>query len=140
MEIVPIIKLVPPEYVCGKILYASTAGNFFNKEGKKLKPSVCKKRGKHGMYYPSLPRYGRLHPHALMWLTFVGPRTKGMEIDHINGNKYDNRLSNLEEVTPRENRRRAMILRRLRVQGIDPTTLTNTELQQHFNTFKLTEL
>lgn len=133
METTPIIKLVPPEFVGGKILYASTAGNFFNKKGKKIKLSGCTtKRGISGSRYPNLSNYCFRHPHAIMWETFVGPRTPGMEIDHLNGNKFDNRLENLEEVTPRENVRRRVILNRLRAQGIDPTTLTSTELQQHF--------
>jgi hypothetical protein len=62
-----------------------------------------------------------------------------MEIDHINGDKFDYSVSNLQEITPAENRRRAKILRQLRAKGIDPTTLTSTELQQHFKTTKQTE-
>ena len=34
----PFIKLVPPESVGGKTLYVSTGGDFFNAQGKRLKP------------------------------------------------------------------------------------------------------
>lgn len=45
--------------------------------------------------------------HRVMWETFVGPIPEGMQIDHINGDKTDNRLENLELVTCKENVRRA---------------------------------
>lgn len=41
--------------------------------------------------------------HTLVMLAFVGPRPEGMEVNHINGVKTNNRLSNLEYVTPQEN-------------------------------------
>lgn len=41
--------------------------------------------------------------HSLVMAAFVGPRPAGHEINHINGVKDDNRLSNLEYVTPKEN-------------------------------------
>ena len=40
--------------------------------------------------------------HLLVWEAFRG-KTEGMVINHINGNKQDNRLINLEEVTHQEN-------------------------------------
>lgn len=41
--------------------------------------------------------------HRLVYQTFVGPIPPELEINHINGNKHDNRLANLELVTPSQN-------------------------------------
>jgi hypothetical protein len=49
---------------------------------------------------------GRKHylsPHRLTWETFVGPIPDGLQINHKNGDKRDNRLENLEACTPQEN-------------------------------------
>lgn len=41
--------------------------------------------------------------HRLMWEAFNGAIPEGMQINHINGDKTDNRLENLELCTPQEN-------------------------------------
>jgi len=41
--------------------------------------------------------------HRLVYETFVGPIPLGKEINHIDGNKINNRLDNLETVTRQEN-------------------------------------
>ena len=48
--------------------------------------------------------------HALVIEAFLGPFSAGEETDHKNGVKVDNRLVNLEKVTPLENTRRAIRL------------------------------
>jgi len=45
--------------------------------------------------------------HVLIALTFIGPRPDGFEIDHINGDKSDNSVNNLEYVSSSENSKRA---------------------------------
>lgn len=50
--------------------------------------------------------------HVLVWETFHNtPKPKDMDIDHIDGNKDNNCLSNLELVTRKENMKRAINLR-----------------------------
>src|SRR5438046_1631053 len=41
--------------------------------------------------------------HVLVALTFLGPRPKGLQVAHLNGNGSDNRLENLKYMTPKEN-------------------------------------
>lgn len=41
--------------------------------------------------------------HRLVWTAFNGAIPEGLELDHINAERYDNRLSNLRCVTSKEN-------------------------------------
>lgn len=50
--------------------------------------------------------------HRIIWQAFVGPIPEGLQINHKNGLKADNRLANLEVVTPSEN-----VAHRFRVLG-----------------------
>lgn len=55
----------------------------------------------------------RLFPvHVLVAEAFICPRPLGKYVNHINGNKLDNRLVNLEWVTPHQNAQHAAVLRR----------------------------
>lgn len=49
---------------------------------------------------------GRIH--VFVALVFVGPRPAGFEINHRNGDKANNSVSNLEYITPRENKEHAL--------------------------------
>ena len=97
-----------------------------------------------GSRYPKLSNFGNKACHILMWETWVGARTPGKEIDHINGDKMDCRLCNLEEVTPEENRKRAVILRARRMvarqdndPSKDPKNMSSEELLQLFNMYNV---
>lgn len=138
--IIPINKQVPPESVGGKTLFAGTDGKFYSAKGQELKPctnpaSTFAHKG--GSAYPQMRNFGNRLCHHLIWETFVGPRTKGMEIDHLNGNILDWSLANLEEVTPAENRKRAKILRAMRKAGTDPTTIPQSQLKAIFARYDL---
>lgn len=63
----------------------------------------------HGYLQVSLKDYPRVKiakVHRLVLTAFVGPRPRGKQADHINGDRENARLSNLEWVTPKENNRR----------------------------------
>lgn len=53
-------------------------------------------------------RNGYQYAHRLIWETVHGEIEPGLEIDHLNGRKDDNRIRNLEAVTRAENVRRAV--------------------------------
>ena len=137
-------KQVPPESTGGKVLWAHPDGYFLNAKGQKLKHSFnpAKQRGiknanNTGSCYPTMRQFGSKNCHHLMYEAFYGPRTKGMEIDHINGDKLDYRPSNLEEVFPAENRRRANILRAMRAAKLDPRTYSSDELLDIFKNYNV---
>lgn len=48
-------------------------------------------------------KIGKQFVHRIIYETFVGPIPSGMELDHEDTNKYNNRLDNLKLVTHKEN-------------------------------------
>lgn len=51
----------------------------------------------------------RCKVHAVIANTFIGPRPEGFIVEHKNLNKHDNRVSNLEYISQRENVARAQV-------------------------------
>ena len=133
-----------------KPLYCSKDGRFFSVHNMQITDEGCIMHElkpctnpastyahKGGSAYARMSHYGNRLCHHLIWETWVGPRTPGMEIDHLNGNKLDWSLASLEEVTPAENRKRAKILRAMRAAGTDPTTIPQSRLEAIFARYVL---
>ncbi len=73
---------------------------------------ILKQTGKNQKRYHgvSLAKDGisiRKQVHRLVYTTFIGNIPKGKQINHIDGNKLNNNLSNLELCTPKQNIRHA---------------------------------
>jgi hypothetical protein len=74
--------------------------------------AVASWKGKRGYYLVNLELPGRdfpssKHVHELVLEAFDRPRPPGCQADHVDGDRSNNAISNLEWVTPAENVRRA---------------------------------
>ena len=59
---------------------------------------------KHGGDYKIVKHYSKgYYAHRVIWEMFNGEIPEGMEIDHINCDKHDNRIENLQLVTRKQN-------------------------------------
>jgi hypothetical protein len=89
--------------------YVSNLGNIYsshrikNGEYSLVKPS----KNKSGYLYANIfwapQKRSSLRIHRLVYQHFVGCIPEGFVIDHMNDNKTDNRLSNLQLLTPKQN-------------------------------------
>lgn len=79
-----------------------------------LKPHYTKmKNGSKGYAIVTLSKNGiknKVLVHRVVYETFKGAIKEDYVIDHLNGNKQDNRIENLEQCTRSENTRRAFTL------------------------------
>lgn len=78
-------------------------GNIYGLNGKKLSPSL---RGKYlscSILIDGKPK--RLSVHRMVALTFIDNPKKLSQVNHIDGNKLNNRVSNLEWCSPKYNQR-----------------------------------
>ena len=89
--------------------YDAKSGKLVNKRtGRLVKGSKCSyKNGEYRYLYMDFYIHGQRHEvlmHVVVWVWHNGCFPT-MQIDHVNGNGFDNRIENLREVTQSENMR-----------------------------------
>lgn len=84
--------------------WVSECGDLYNaKTGYKLNVNPCKLSG----YYKIGKSTGFTSLHRLVYASFIGEIPVGMQINHLDGDKSNNHISNLELCTPSENTQHA---------------------------------
>ena len=96
--------------------WVSNKGNFYStrfsaKHNPKCELYKLKPWDKHPSGYLNVGMYNQsgienktyFRTHRLVWENFVGPIPEGYVVDHINNDKKDNRLENLQLLTHKEN-------------------------------------
>lgn len=110
------------------ILYkADTTGNIYGLNGKLLKLYLC---SSNYLRFKDQNQLKHIYAHRFTWAYFNGVIPKGFEINHIDGNKHNNALTNLELCTRSENMKHAFKL------GL--VTLSS-QMSVHNNSAKLSE-
>ena len=97
---------MPPLILGGiAVEYTIKNGEVFNANGKRL---GCKDKVSGYIQLTILTKLGSkpYKAHRYIWEHYNGPIKPGLEIDHINGNRADNRIENLQAVTKEQNNNR----------------------------------
>jgi hypothetical protein len=92
-----------------RLAYYPQNGGWILKKGKLLKPGVNSCGYKSAVLYINGKTFNKTI-HSLVSETFIGERPNGLFVNHIDGNKLNNHISNLEYVTPKENTNHAHLL------------------------------
>ena len=80
-------------------------GEFISKinNGKRKKNHVVRFSKVSSGYYSTRINYNKYYKHRLVWIYHYGEIPKHKEVDHINGDKSDNRIENIRLATRSQN-------------------------------------
>ena len=104
----PLLTLAPTVVLWGANYYADKlpANGKWLVTGRVLKPFDLFKKGYMAATLKAQDRHYKCLVHRLVALRYLPPPPRYMEVDHINGDKLDNRIENLCWATRQENVRR----------------------------------
>ena len=133
---IPIIKIIPPEFIGGKTYYADTDGNIRNAKGHKLKSMYCDRThvpSSHGGDYPHFTISNRNYRiHKLVCAAFWGVPKPNQVCHHLDGNKFNNRPDNLIWLDRAEHPAYDRLVRQgIILKHTDPETKMDYELTHH---------
>lgn len=100
-----------PDYPGYEVSNLGKVKSFHSNKPKLLKHKLCR-FGYHSVRLYKNGKEKRISVHKLVMLTFIGH--SDLQIDHLNRNKNQNNLLNLEYVTASENQKRWRKLERLK--------------------------
>ena len=103
-------------------------GRIFNKFGNE----VGYKAGNKGYLYVCINGKHALK-HRFIWSAFFGEIPEGMQIDHINTLRDDNRLDNLRLVTDKENKRNPRTIEHYKISNKGKNNKKNTDTNELTN-------
>ena len=116
-------KQADPAHTNGYTIWLHPKTNdVLNQYGQKLKLNVVpyKKYRANTTRYLKIPcGYGAKYLARLKYLTFIGPIKEGETIDHIDGNTFNNSITNLRAIPEAINHRDGGFMRKLRNNGFN---------------------
>ena len=125
-----------PNYQVSNLGNVKSLGNNKTRKEKILKPQYKK-----GYLSVTLCKNGKVKTfkiHRLVYETFVGKIPKGMQCNHINEKKTDNRLVNLNLMTPKENANWATRIERIVIATSKPVLQIDKETNEVIAEFSST--
>lgn len=108
-------------------IYVSNMGHFKNEYKQDLPIKINSKRGYCGVV---VPNFGFKYAHRLVMLTWKPiPDAENLTVDHLDHNKRNNAVSNLEWVSLEENRRRAQEDLYIDAAAVEETSTQSKEIK-----------
>lgn len=111
-----------------------------NARGNRLKEKILKPGiNQYGYYQVQLYKnsIGKMYiVHRLVWIAFNGPIPEGLQVNHINEIKIDNKLENLNLMTPKENTNWGTGIER-RAKAVLQFTLDNIFVKEYQSTMQV---